>query len=141
LIVGAGNVRVLLVRELVIQPVRFALVIVAAQYGLAAVAWSIVATYTLSFYVNQLAVRKVFGIGFRDVLYQSATPALITALTASVLLGTKLIMAQLQAPPLWTLLSGFAVGAPAYLAALVVTQSSLVGELTGFARRLRPRRS
>jgi O-antigen/teichoic acid export membrane protein len=80
-IIGLGKINKMLTGEMVQQPLRIALVFVAAQWGMVEVAWAQVATMTVAAVLYFHRVFPLLEISMRDILRATRPSALVAVWT------------------------------------------------------------
>ena len=105
-----GAVRRQLVNESVVQTVRVALILLAAPYGLTAVAWSQVATSAVQGYMLYHMIRPQFMISLRDWTRAMTNSAAVTAITAIAMAGAYGVLTQIPHGHLAALVTFAVVG-------------------------------
>lgn len=124
-----GAVRRQLVNESIVQTIRITLVLVAAPYGLVAVAWSQVAANVISGILLYHMIRPDFIISLRDWLRAIWKSAVVTLITTTAMIIAFTVMAQLDPAPLEVLLVSAIVGAGSWLAGIRLTHHIIGPEI------------
>jgi O-antigen/teichoic acid export membrane protein len=128
-IMGLGHVRKILTGELVMQPVRVLLILVATQWGLMAVAGAQVATMVLGGAIYLGYLCPLLRISFRDIVRSTGRSALVTACTLiPAALAMQAGFHRLTFLPL-TLFLVAMVSTSAWLAAILGTRHPLKREV------------
>lgn len=144
-LIAMGAVGDLLRVNLIVQPLRIALIFAAAPFGLEAVTATTIVAVVLNVALFQRHLKRLIGVGYRDIARHTARSAAVT-LVAGTALGAFLMFAPSQPPMSWVILLGAgAVFSLAWLGAMVAVGHPLADEarvLTASLRtRLRDRRS
>jgi O-antigen/teichoic acid export membrane protein len=139
LLVAVGRVETLLKRELLIQPPRIAMVLIAAQHSIEAVAWAIVCTYLLAFIVNHNLARSAVGITYQAI-WSAASGSLVIAAASGIAAWLAAALSETAgASTFGELAAGISAGAAAWLVAIHLLQHPAMEELRWGWAAFRPR--
>jgi O-antigen/teichoic acid export membrane protein len=131
-LVAIGQVRAQARIDAMVVPVRIVLVIAAAPFGLAPVAWAIVAATVFRVTITMRCLARLGGIGVGQVAAASSKGLLLTAL--SVLAPAAVLALAPDSPPLAAAAGGASV--LLWLAGIVLVRHPLVDELDLARRKL-----
>lgn len=137
LIIAHGAIRLALLREIFVQSIRIAVIVVCAFYGFVAVAAGQIAVTVLAVVINQLILQRLFGLTVGDRVRACRGSLLVTA--ASVI-GPIAVAVLYPAAPgrLWPpLLLVLATGGAGWLAAVAATGHPVRDELAILFRKAR----
>lgn len=137
LLTALGQVGAVARRELYVQPARILILLIAAPYGLAAVAVATIVTYALASTVNQMAVRRYAGVRIGDLATALAPSLGVAVMTSAILLLASLLAAYLALGPILQIALGLLAGALGWLASITVQRHPIADELKGILRALR----
>lgn len=132
-----GAIRLGLLRELILQGVRVAVVVACAFHGFVAVAAGQILVTTLALCVNQAILNHLTGLTVRELWTACFRSLIVTAATA---IGPAVVVTALPPEPglLWPpLLLAAAAGTVGWLAAVVAADHPLCGELSVLVRKAR----
>jgi O-antigen/teichoic acid export membrane protein len=131
-LVAIGQVRAQARIDAMVVPVRIVLVIAAAPFGLAPVAWAIVAATVFRVTITMRCLARLGGIGAGQVACASSKGLLLTAL--SVLAPAAVVALAPDSPPLAAAAGGASV--LLWLAGIVLVRHPLADELDLARRKL-----
>lgn len=129
LLLAVGRVDTLLKRELLIQPPRIAMVLLAAQHSIEAVAWAIVGTYLLAFIVNQNIARSAVGITYPAIWSVSWRSLVVAAASGAAAWLAAGLSEATGASAIAKLVAGALAGVTAWLLALHLLQHPAMEEV------------
>ncbi len=132
-----GRQRVMVVLSLIQLPLTVVTIVLAAPYGITAVAWVRAASETLWVGMMIVAAARVLRVAIGGTL-EALWPGIVAA--AGVLLGTAPVRAWSGLPPVPLVIAATATGAAGGLLALAVLSPATFNELRAGAVGLRRRR-
>jgi O-antigen/teichoic acid export membrane protein len=120
-----GAVRRQLINESVVQTARVVMILLAAPYGLTAVAWSQVITSALNGWMLYHMIRPQFVIHFKDWWHAVAKSAGVTVVTAVAMTAVWGILRQIPHTHLAALLAYGITGLAAWAASIRLTRHAI----------------
>lgn len=130
-----GAVRRQLANESIVQSIRILLVILAAPYGLAAVAWAQVASSVLNGILLYHMIRPLFAVRLREFLRALWRSAVVAAITLAATAAAYGVLAQIPHAHLTTLIVSAIVGLASWIFGIWLTGHVIGPEIVLWLRK------
>jgi O-antigen/teichoic acid export membrane protein len=128
-LVAVGGVRDIFLRALIVCPISAGIVTFAAQFGIMAVAWSMMIIVPLQAFVSLHFVRKHVGISWLDIFDAVRKSGITTAITvAGPFMLTLVFDTEFEKSPIFALMAA-CIALAGFLFAIRLTDHPILDEI------------
>lgn len=138
ILIAVGDAKKLLHLESIQQSIRLAIVIVAVQFSLEALAYSMIGFYIVAIVLyHALAIRPYVKVGAIAVARECAISAIVTSIAAGGVVVSQYALAEFELPLLVRLGFIFFCSGIAWLLAIAVVRHPIRADVVQLAKTLR----
>ena len=136
-LMATNNTRTLLIREIVIQGSRVALVLVAVRFGINEVAYAILATYALAAIFDLILFSKLFSIPHEKLIYSILKSSIVTSTIFIAVYIASIFLEIENASPILRFASISILGLMVWITAIYLTKHPLWAEIEATASSIK----